>query len=223
MFAAAPLALGVIAAEPTARLGNTRPSRGRPNTDREAAGEDARIASSGSALGSSFEPAPSSCSRPPRSDPSLIDCAEACACRRVCQPNAKPGADCYPDAKSGAALPQNADNRTQGSTEREADPAGCGDGGHTGESTAGSARATSSTVPSSCSRPPRSESSSRLRPAMSSALAGSASSVGWRSATIGSSRSKLARMSAMRARVGSHVIVASYLLRLVYNLFGPSV
>ena len=47
----------------------------------------------------------------------------------------------------------------------------------------GSARSYSSTAASSCSRPSRSDSSSRFRPAMSSALAGSASSVGWRSAT----------------------------------------
>jgi hypothetical protein len=59
------------------------------------------------------------------------------------------------------------------------------------------------TLRSSCSKPPRSDSSSRFKLAMSSALAGSASSVGCRSATIVWSRSKLARISRIRDWVTS--------------------
>jgi hypothetical protein len=50
--------------------------------------------------------------------------------------DAEPCADCHSYAKPGTAVPQNADNRTQGRSKREADPSECGHRGHRGESTA---------------------------------------------------------------------------------------
>jgi hypothetical protein len=109
--------------------------------------------------------------------------------------DAKPGADCYPNTKSGAALPHDADNRTQGSTKREADPAECGDRGHPVSLLQARLAATRRPLP----RATRQRFALALRAAMTSALAGSASSVGWRSATICWRRSKLARMSRIGA------------------------